>query len=151
MAPKQKDFLERRLYTYSPSRRVGHMKFRNNGLLLPFGHSLQSFDSPNPTLYRQHYVGPPNSATEVWPISDSSDPLDGWSMQDVNKVQMAAKNDIYGRLYNYLQDQFEQFAQKTKNMPLKFHLFNIHATDLPHYLSHYGLSRGTFDRIEVSI
>ena len=48
LAPERKDYLERALLTQPPAWRVCTMKFRKDGLLLPFGSSRQEFDTPNP-------------------------------------------------------------------------------------------------------
>ena len=48
LAPERKDYLERALLTQPPAWRVCTMKFRKDGVLLPFGSSRQELDSPNP-------------------------------------------------------------------------------------------------------
>ena len=48
LAPERKDYLERTLLSKPPAWRVCSVKFRNDGMLLPFGSSRQEFDSPNP-------------------------------------------------------------------------------------------------------
>ncbi|KAE9989480.1 hypothetical protein EG327_002636 [Venturia inaequalis] len=149
LAPNAKDYIERHLYTLNRMSRRGHMKFRTDGLLLPFGSSIQEFDTPNPLLYHQHHPGPIHHQEQIWPVLDTSDPLSGWSPLEARKVVLTAKFDVYGRLYQYLLGQFKQFAQKIKDGPFKFHYFNIQPPNLPHYLHQYGLSRGTFDRVEV--
>lgn len=150
LAPDAQDYIERHLYTMNRMTRRGHMKFRADGLLLPFGSSTEDFDTPNPLLYLQHHTWPVQDQEQIWPLNDSSDPLAGWSPLEACKVVLTAKLDVYGRLYQYLLGQFKQFAQKIKDGPFKFHYFNIQPPNLPHYLNQYGLSRGTFDRVEVS-
>ena len=48
LAPERRDYVDRALYLQSPSWRVSMMKFRNDGILLPFGASRKEFDTPNP-------------------------------------------------------------------------------------------------------
>jgi hypothetical protein len=48
LASERKDYLERALYTKPPSWRVCNIKFRKDGILLPFGTSRKDFDTPNP-------------------------------------------------------------------------------------------------------
>lgn len=43
-APERKGYLERTLFTMTPESRVCMMKFRADGILLPFGASRQEFD-----------------------------------------------------------------------------------------------------------
>ena len=48
MVPRRKDYVDRALYTKPPGWRAGTMKFREDGLLLPFSASRREFDTPNP-------------------------------------------------------------------------------------------------------
>jgi len=48
LAPGRRDYLDRALCNQPPSWRVCAMKFRNDGMLLPFGSSHTEFDTPNP-------------------------------------------------------------------------------------------------------
>ena len=48
LAPERKDYVERALFAQPPAWRVCTMKFRKDGILLPFGSSRQEFDTPNP-------------------------------------------------------------------------------------------------------
>ena len=48
LAPERRDYLDRALYTQPPARRVCTMKFREDGILLPFASSRKEFDVPNP-------------------------------------------------------------------------------------------------------
>ena len=48
LAPERKDYLERALLSQPPAWRVCTMKFRKDGILLPFGSFRQDHDSPNP-------------------------------------------------------------------------------------------------------
>lgn len=48
LAAERKDYLDRALYTQPLAWRVCTMKFRKDGILLPFGTSRGEFDTPNP-------------------------------------------------------------------------------------------------------
>ncbi len=48
MARERKDYVDRALYKMPPGWRAGTMKFRYDGLLLPYGASRREFDTPNP-------------------------------------------------------------------------------------------------------
>lgn len=48
LAPERKDYVDRALFTQPPAQRVCTMKFRKDGILLPFGSSRKEFDTPNP-------------------------------------------------------------------------------------------------------
>ena len=48
LAPERKDYLDRALLTQPPTWRVSAVKFRKDGILLPFGSSRKELDTPNP-------------------------------------------------------------------------------------------------------
>ncbi|KAL1966678.1 hypothetical protein VTN77DRAFT_3875 [Rasamsonia byssochlamydoides] len=48
LAPQREDYLHRALYTKPPEWRVCIMKFREDGILLPFGACRRDFCTPNP-------------------------------------------------------------------------------------------------------
>lgn len=48
LAPERKDHLERALYLQPLHWRISRMKFRHDGILLPFGSSRSAFVTPNP-------------------------------------------------------------------------------------------------------
>ena len=48
LAPERKDYVDRALFTQPPPWRVCNVKFRKDGILLPFGCPRRQFDTPNP-------------------------------------------------------------------------------------------------------
>ena len=48
LAPERRDYRDRALYRQPPAWRVCTMKFREDGILLPFGSSRRELDTPNP-------------------------------------------------------------------------------------------------------
>lgn len=48
LAPQRKDNLERYLFEIPPAQRVCSLKFRKDGILLPFGYSRDAHSIPNP-------------------------------------------------------------------------------------------------------
>jgi hypothetical protein len=48
LAPGQKDYRERALLFLQPGHRICKQRFREDGILLPFGHSRDDFTIPNP-------------------------------------------------------------------------------------------------------
>jgi len=48
LAPERKDHLERHLFTLSPTQRVCFLRFRQDGILLPFSYSRSEHSTPNP-------------------------------------------------------------------------------------------------------
>ncbi|KAJ5047251.1 uncharacterized protein L3040_003090 [Drepanopeziza brunnea f. sp. 'multigermtubi'] len=141
LPPERRDYVDRAHYTRPPPWRVCTTKFRRDGILLPFGNPRSEFDTPNPTFYQ---------TTDFWPMMDSADPLGGWNIKDVMRLAPLAKNDIYGSLFNYLQDLLLQFCNQVSRLPVHFQLFQVDALDLPGILRQRGMDCPYFDRIEVS-
>ncbi len=48
LAPERKDFLDRALLNQPPAWRACTVKFRKDGILLPFGSTRKELDTPNP-------------------------------------------------------------------------------------------------------
>jgi hypothetical protein len=48
LAPERRDYVDRDLCNQPPSRRVYMMKFRADGILVPFGSFRAEFGTPNP-------------------------------------------------------------------------------------------------------
>lgn len=69
-------------------------------------------------------------SSDVWPMDDRSDPLNGWPIQEVVRVQTIATEDIYGKLYVYLRDLFERFLSRLAQMEVNFELRSAHPTEL---------------------
>ncbi|KAI9875688.1 MAG: hypothetical protein M1830_008116 [Pleopsidium flavum] len=141
LAPERKDYVDRALYTQPPAWRVCTMKFRKDGILLPFGSSCKEFDTPNPTFYQ---------TKDSWPLKDSADPLEGWPIDEVIQKAPPAKNDIYGSLFFYLQDVLSQFCRQIGRLRLSIQLFQVDALELPDILNQSVMGQGSFDRIELS-
>jgi hypothetical protein len=119
-----------------PESRSCHEKFREDGIMLPFGHLRESFTVPNPTLFQ----------SGGWPMESDMGPLDGWCRDDVASTSAGpASNDLYGLLYHYLRNIFSGFRQRVSENPFQFQLPNIEAKELRNNVD--GLQ---FDRIEVS-
>ncbi|KAJ5501693.1 hypothetical protein N7453_006510 [Penicillium expansum] len=137
LAPERRDFRDRWYFKdATPSIRVLKQKFREDGLLLPFGHDRTGFDHPNPTFYLPPFV---------WPMDDKAEPLDGWPIREVVRVRTMAKEDLYGKLYIYLQRVFQKFLDHLARIEINFELLNMDAIQLPE-----TLQENKYTRIEVS-
>ncbi|KAI1394162.1 uncharacterized protein F4822DRAFT_39208 [Hypoxylon trugodes] len=138
IAPQRVDHRERRYFAQTPGDRASAQKFREDGIVIPFGASRDPFTVPNPTLFRN---------TSTWPLKDDAEPLSGWLKSEVLAVSTgSATNDVYGKLSFLLKDLLIDFHGRLKNMNVAFQLSNINAEGLS---GHLGQSV-TFDRIEVS-
>ncbi|KAF8860575.1 hypothetical protein BDZ45DRAFT_619601 [Acephala macrosclerotiorum] len=134
------DHVDRALFRQQPAWRIGMMKFREDGILLPFGASRHSFNKPNPTFYH---------TTEDWPMMDSAEPLSGWSANDV-RTKASAKNDLYGGMALHVVHNLTEFCHNLQIYPIRFQLFQLDARALPSMIKEIGLPDNRFDRIEVS-
>ncbi|KAJ5742608.1 uncharacterized protein N7511_011340 [Penicillium nucicola] len=137
LAPERRDFRDRWYFKdTTPSVRLSKQKFREDGLLLPFGYDRADFSSPNPTFYFPPFV---------WPMDDKADPLDGWPIREVAREQTMAKEDLYGKLYIYLRRVFRRFLDRLARIEINLELLNTDAIQLPE-----TLQENKYARIEVS-
>ncbi|KAK1490750.1 hypothetical protein CCUS01_14345 [Colletotrichum cuscutae] len=129
LAEGRKDYRDRHLLLQYPSYRIALTRFREDGLLLPFGAARDAFRHPNP-----------------WPMYDNADPLNGWSSKDVQETQTGpATADIYGKLFTSLRTVLRAFLRRLLSSQTSFKLFYMDASALPKFLEN-----STFSRIEVS-
>ncbi|OTA07713.1 hypothetical protein A9Z42_0086210 [Trichoderma parareesei] len=137
LAESRKDYRHRQWLMQSPSHRVAKERFRQDGVLLPFGSSRDEFQEPNPTLYQ---------SIDIWPMKDASDPLSGWSPKDVEDTSSGpATADIYGKLFYFLRGLLRSFILQCSKLHISFRLFHLDFSDLNTHLE-----PNYFSRIEVS-
>ncbi|KAF4438482.1 hypothetical protein F53441_12776 [Fusarium austroafricanum] len=130
------DFHERHYIFLAPVHRLANLRFRTEGLLLPFGAPRERFSIPNPTFFQDGF----------WPLHDMADPLAGWSAKDVEATPIGhATSDIYGKLFYHIKYTIKSFLERISNLSLAIRLLNVDARHLP---AHLGPER--FDRIDVS-
>ncbi|KAL5342064.1 hypothetical protein BJX70DRAFT_386470 [Aspergillus crustosus] len=125
LAGSRKDYRDRQLFCQQPSHRVAFLKFREDGLLLPFGF-------------------PRNANT--WPMRDSADPLDGWPSEEIAATSTGpATSDIYGKLFFYLRGILRPFLNQVHGSHISFRFFHLDVEALS-----CELRAESFSRIEVS-
>lgn len=135
LAHERRDYLDRSLIWREPAHRLCVVKFREDGILLPFGHSRADFVHPNPTLFQ----------TDDWPLKDLSDPFHGWSYTEVYYTECGpAENDLYGKLFRYLHGLFTCFYRRIRSLTFSAHLYNALPTKLDDHLAD-----NAFARVEV--
>ncbi|KAF2967727.1 hypothetical protein GQX73_g5860 [Xylaria multiplex] len=134
---KKKAHAVRQAVVNPPLAGLGMIKYRNCGVLLPFGQPCEAFVIPNPTVF--------NSCDE-WPMMDSADPSDGWSIKTFLATKAGpAKKDMYGQLHHYLKRLFTKFHCYLHSKPVSFELQHVYAQVLEE-----TLAGKKFDRIEIS-
>ncbi|KAK6392117.1 hypothetical protein LTR65_003889 [Meristemomyces frigidus] len=136
LADSRVDYRERRMIGQVPAHRVCGNRFREDGILLPFGHHRHLFIAPNPTFYQ----------TADWPMKDSADPLEGWALDDILQAGAGpATNDVYGKLFYYLKGLLFSCQRRLSSLNVSFELSNCAAEDLGKQLK-----ADAFARIEAS-
>ncbi|KAF5713300.1 SET MYND domain-containing protein [Fusarium globosum] len=137
LAESHFDFLERHYLCAIPSHRVPQQRYREDGILQPFGAQRSEVTILNPTFFQPPFH---------WPIPGGLDPRDGWSPKDLEDTDNGpATSDIYGKLLTHLRFMLKSFMSRIANTNISFQLLNIEATKLLDQLE-----EGSFDRIEVS-
>ncbi|KAK3901827.1 hypothetical protein C8A05DRAFT_16048 [Staphylotrichum tortipilum] len=139
LAESRKDYRDRHLLFQPPSRRIAKQRFREDGLLLPFGSRRDEFREPNPTIFH---------STDAWPMPDNADPLNGWSTRQVEYCDTGpATADIYGKLFYHVNSVMRAFILRLSTLQAVFRLFQTDAAEL---VKSPNLEAGSFSRIEVS-
>ncbi|KAL2293460.1 hypothetical protein FJTKL_05361 [Diaporthe vaccinii] len=137
LAEDRKDYRDRHLLFQAHTHRVALTRFREDGLLLPFGTPRGEFNRPNPTIFQM---------SQSWSMPDNADPLTGWSAKEVHNTSAGlAKADIYGKLFVHLRTVLAAFLHRLSSLQISFVLYQEDASALPKYLN-----RGSYSRIEVS-
>ncbi|OJJ76995.1 hypothetical protein ASPBRDRAFT_49989 [Aspergillus brasiliensis CBS 101740] len=137
LAESRKSFRDNCMSSMSPSHRIAFYKFREDGLLLPFGHPRHEFRVPNPTLFHSR---------DIWPFRDDTDPRESWEWKQVHDTSSGpATADIYGKLFFHIRGILQSFLCRLSDLDLSLTLLQLNAVELPNHLD-----ANHFDRIEVS-
>ncbi|KAF5253705.1 hypothetical protein FANTH_1397 [Fusarium anthophilum] len=137
LAKSRIDYRDRHFLLISPSTRLAKQRFREDGLLLPFGAGRSEFTVPNPTLFQD---------TDAWQMHDSADPVEGWSAKDVDMTPNGpATSDVYGKFFNHAHSTLKDFLGRISDHDISFKLLQVDAADLPAHVQ-----KGSLDLIEVS-
>ncbi|KAI9689028.1 MAG: hypothetical protein M1822_000765 [Bathelium mastoideum] len=143
--PSRRDYVDRGLFTLPPAWRLSHMRWREEGQLIPLYEERTLFDTPNPTFFK---------GMDDWPMKDSANPLEGWSLGDHVGKWGNATNDIYGSLYFHVRKHLVAFCMRIRSgTKIRFSVLNEDALRLPELSSETSPDRGTvvrFDRIECA-
>ena len=84
-----------------------------------------------------------------WPMPDSADPLQGWTLTEILRPSYGAKHDLYGQLYVNLKRKLHSFCERLHTLKLSICLFKQDAMDLPDKLATLRGRETFYDRIEV--
>ncbi|KAI9679628.1 MAG: hypothetical protein M1829_001590 [Trizodia sp. TS-e1964] len=137
LAASRRDYRDRNLILHSASRRIAMNRFREDGILLPFGSPRSDFQEPNPTLFQ---------TANSWPMHDDANPLNGWPSKEVEDTSSgAAKADIYGKLFYHVRAVLRAFLLRLSGLQVSFRLLQSDASEL-----YQHVESDSFNRIEVS-
>lgn len=89
-----------------------------------------------------------------WPVLEDHFPLLGWKLEEVLDITGLPQNDLYGKLFFYLQNKFRRFVDKLRNKSFRLYLCCQDAVVLAKMIRRSQLPDGfqlqSFDRIDVS-
>ncbi|KAI0084571.1 hypothetical protein BDY19DRAFT_530222 [Irpex rosettiformis] len=149
LAPSRRDYVDRYLFALHPPHRVGEMRLRRTGVLLPFSASTGHFTEPNRLLF---------DGSGEWLNPDSASQLSGWDPRlviEAGKNNGCSPDDISGCLFFFVKQAFMDFAKRVQRFQLDIHITSTNAITLPKlieqrrgHLQHFSLAG--FDRIETS-
>ncbi|KAL4906956.1 hypothetical protein BDW74DRAFT_176553 [Aspergillus multicolor] len=112
-----RDTQQQFLHCQSPSQRLAHEKFCDDGLLLPFEYSRDGFRFPNPTIFQGH---------NTWSLSPFADPLCSWSSEEVAGMHMGPVTaDLHGRLLFYLREIVRAFVVRLRHSKTSFQIHQL--------------------------
>ncbi|KZV67124.1 hypothetical protein PENSPDRAFT_62747 [Peniophora sp. CONT] len=148
--PSRRDLHDKSYSRLEPPHRLSIQKFRECGLVLPFGASTAHFDTPNYMLF---------SPSGKWSIGDGERPLFGWNIEDIvasGRAHGLTRYDLYGSLYFHVSELLCDFAKRLSRFRIKFIVLNEDAVDLATNIQRGDLkdvgipATARFDRIDVS-
>ncbi|KAL4995479.1 hypothetical protein BDV10DRAFT_196650 [Aspergillus recurvatus] len=140
MAKQRQDQREGSLFRLPPPWRLAQQRFREDGVLLPFGASRDGYNIPNPALFED----------TSWPMPDSADPFDGWKLSEVLRSPYGAKNDLYGQLYLHILRHFLTFCERLSALKLDIHLWNVETMELAGDMLLLHGKWQAYDRIDLA-
>ncbi|KIK70079.1 hypothetical protein GYMLUDRAFT_994125, partial [Collybiopsis luxurians FD-317 M1] len=144
LCPERVDYRDRYLFGLEPRDRLSFLRFRESGILLPYGEDLGKL------LF---------SAAGKWFSMDSANPLFSWDLGEVVKTGQAHgldRADVYGCLFFHVKAQFMKFASRFERFQIDIHVSQFDASAASELLQKGELypslfNKDTkFDRIETS-
>ncbi|KAF7549131.1 hypothetical protein G7Z17_g6612 [Cylindrodendrum hubeiense] len=124
----------------TPVRATGMMRWRSDGLLLPYGHPREEFDTLNPLFFQDHIP---------YPMGATQEPLAEWPIELLDHPCGPAQNDVYGKMFYYVRDLCLTFQKRIKILQPEIRIISMYIHELP---SHHtiGPTKKQFDRIEAA-
>lgn len=134
-APTRIDYVHRHLAQQMiPGWRACTQKFRDDGILCPFGGSRADFTVPNPTFFQN---------ADSWPMHDNADPMGGWPVSEIFATRTTARNDVNAKLFHHVRGHLVSFQERLHSLSTDFRLYNGDVREVVPMLGE------KYDRIEV--
>ncbi|ODA81265.1 hypothetical protein RJ55_04229 [Drechmeria coniospora] len=132
------------------SRAMGRLRWRADGILLPFGHPRDDFTVLNPLFFRSSQGDSPTTC-DVYPPGASREPLAEWPMELLDYPDPLTQNDVYGKMFYWLRDLLVAFQSRVKGLSMTVRLSCGSLDQVPDWPKPLGSPQGEqmFDRIEV--
>lgn len=77
---------------------------------------------------------------------DTADPLDGWPLSEVLSIHTGARDDVNGKLYQYVRSTLVAFHSRLRALEVKFQLYQ---GDVRQVVPQLMDASTRYDRIEV--
>lgn len=61
-------------------------------------------------------------SADEWPMKDSSDPMDGWPISEVLNTHTASRDDMNGKLFQYIHSTFVVLHGRLHSLDMNFQL-----------------------------
>ncbi|KAH7140702.1 hypothetical protein EDB81DRAFT_692084 [Dactylonectria macrodidyma] len=134
------------------ARVAGMKRWRADGLLLPYGHPREEFDTPNPYVFSLELDGRSLffQDNSLYPIGATQEPLAEWPMKELLNYDCGpALNDVYGKMFYYVRNMCLTFQQRIKSLKSHIRINSMAIHTLAVHLGR-GSVRLQFDRIEAA-
>ncbi|KAL7905389.1 hypothetical protein GGI35DRAFT_471637 [Trichoderma velutinum] len=133
--------LDRIFRILSPSRTASLMKWRLDGVVMPYGESASGHTIPNPAFFL------PGTGQ---PVGITNEPLSEWPMNEILEYgPYPAEDDVYGKMHFYLREMVVAFRARLQKNPIAINVIACGLVEMPGHIPTYHRESRFFDRIEV--
>ncbi|KAL7935587.1 hypothetical protein V8C35DRAFT_258169 [Trichoderma chlorosporum] len=117
------------------------MKWRREGVLIPYGESSSDYTRANPALFL------PGTGL---PAGITNEPLSEWPMMEImDYCPYPAKNDVYGKMNYYVREMIAAFRAVLGRRGMTVRLITCGLVEIAGHMRRYWRERFAYDRIEV--
>ncbi|THH20849.1 hypothetical protein EW146_g601 [Bondarzewia mesenterica] len=145
LAPERVDYRDRYYASLKPGHRTSAARYRESGILLPFGIPKEHFNQPNRTMF---------SKDGEWLTTDSANPMFAWDPREFfasGADYGCQSEDVVGCLFFRLKHEFLEFARRINTFDMEIHVEVRDASELSRKIKGGGLGDITsFDRVVTS-